>query len=283
MVASHWACSGIRRADPARSWRSTTTFRGSDSPRALRRSEEQYRELADSLPGGVYTATAEGNCDYCNRWWCDYTGLAADRVLDCGWAEALHPDDRTEGLALWTEAMRTGRPFQTEHRFRRADGVYRWFLDQAVPFRDAQGRIVKWYGACMDIEDRKRAEEEALRLARHIGLLMESTGEGIYGIDREGRCTFINRAGAAMLGYEPEEVIGREMHALIHHTRGRLPLSRRGVPDPPGRPAGDGGPHRRRNRLAQGRLPLARRVLFLPHPRSGRRGRRGHFQRYNGA
>ncbi len=107
VVASHWALQRDPEGRPSAVLEVNNDIsRQRLAEEALRRSEEQYRVLADSLPGGVYTATAEGNCDYCNRWWCDYTGLAADRVLDRGWAEALHPDDRTEGLALWTKAMR---------------------------------------------------------------------------------------------------------------------------------------------------------------------------------
>ncbi|MDF5717822.1 MAG: MHYT domain-containing protein [Rhizonema sp. NSF051] len=76
------------------------------------------------------------------------------------------------------------------------------------------GRI--WYDR--DITERKQAESERLQLANHIKLLLESTDEGIYGIDLQGYCTFINTAGAKMLGYKPDEVIGRDMHKLVHHS-----------------------------------------------------------------
>ncbi len=80
------------------------------------------------------------------------------------------------------------------------------------------GHIAKWVGTATDIEDRRQAEAEQTRLADANRLLLESTGEGIYGIDTQGRFTFVNRAAARMLGYTPEEMQGRNGHALIHHT-----------------------------------------------------------------
>src|SRR5205807_6506034 len=69
-----------------------------------------------------------------------------------------------------------------------------------------------------DITEDKAAEEELTRLSNSLRLLLESTGEGIYGLDTQGRCTFINKAAAAVLGYEPAELIGKELHSTIHHS-----------------------------------------------------------------
>src|SRR5262249_25681964 len=106
-----------------------------------------------------------------------------------------------------------------ELRVRHRDGSYRWMLSRGVALRDDAGRPVRFAGTRIDITDRKRAEEEHARLTNQLRLLLESSGEGIYGIDLGGRCTFINRAGADMLGYQPEQVLGRDMHELIHHSR----------------------------------------------------------------
>ncbi|HEY9876268.1 MAG TPA: PAS domain S-box protein [Candidatus Obscuribacterales bacterium] len=88
----------------------------------------------------------------------------------------------------------------------------RWLEIRAYPGEDGLSVYFR------DITERKQAEEERLRLANNIRLLLESTGEGIYGIDLEGRCTFINKAAAEMIGYKPDEVLGKDMHELIHHS-----------------------------------------------------------------
>ncbi len=89
----------------------------------------------------------------------------------------------------------------------------------AFAVRNDAGDPVCYVGIKRDITERRRAEEERGRLARSFQLLLDSTGEGIYGVDLHGRCTFINKAGAEMLGYQPEEVLGKDMHDLIHHHR----------------------------------------------------------------
>lgn len=186
---------------------------------ALRQSEEHYHFLAESFPLLVWMTRPDGYTDYVNRRWESYAGLSPEEILDWDWLRVLHPDDRARSRGRWETAVRTGEPYENEYRLRRKDGVYRWHVSRGVALRDREGRIVRWFGTCTDIHDHRETVEQKLALARHIRLLLESTGEGIYGLDEHGRCTFINRAGAAMLGYAPEEVIGQDLHALTHHSR----------------------------------------------------------------
>ncbi|MDB5306446.1 MAG: Blue-light-activated protein [Gemmataceae bacterium] len=186
---------------------------------ALRRSEEQHRALAESIPNLVWVYRPDGTAEYFNRRWTEYTGVGTQDLAAGTRSEIVHPDDRPRMQEVWERALRDGHLYEIEYRLRRADGAYRWHIGRAVPVRDPEDRVVRWFGTCTDIHDGRRAEDERSRLARHIRLLLESTGEGIYGLDHEGHCTFINRAGAAMLGYTPEELLGREMHSIIHHHR----------------------------------------------------------------
>ena len=126
---------------------------------ALRRSEFRFRQLADAMPQIVWTADADGNVEYFNRRWSDYTGLSVDGSLGQNWVQVLHPDDHAESMKLWAHAVRTGETFQNEHRFRRADGAYRWQLARGVPVRDEDGRVARWFGTCTDVDDYKRAEQ----------------------------------------------------------------------------------------------------------------------------
>ena len=115
--------------------------------------------------------------------------------------------------------MATRSLYQVEHRLRRHDGEYRHMLVRAVPILDKGGGIREWVGVHTDIDAERRAEAALREAEERARLLLESSGEGIYGIDTQGHCTFINRAAAEMLGYRPEDVRGRNVHALFHHTR----------------------------------------------------------------
>ncbi|GAA6619254.1 ATP-binding protein [Scytonema sp. NUACC26] len=126
----------------------------------LRRSEQQYRLLAEALPQFVWNSLPDGQVIYCNQYWYHYTGLTPEQTLNLGWAVVLHPDDRERTQALWQKALRTGESYEIEYRFRRAeDGQYRWHLGSIGPVRDSTGQIINWVGTAIDIEDRKQAED----------------------------------------------------------------------------------------------------------------------------
>jgi PAS domain S-box-containing protein len=128
-------------------------------------SEESYRQLADAMPQIVWTANPDGCRDYYNQRWFDYTGLTLAETQGWGWKPVLHPDDLDRCVAIWTHAVRTGEQYEVESRFKNAStGTYRWHLGRASAVRDEQGRIVKWYGACTDIDDKKMAEDALLSI-----------------------------------------------------------------------------------------------------------------------
>lgn len=128
--------------------------------KALEESEQGYRTLADSMPQIVWTANPDGWLDYYNQQWFDYTGMNLEQTEGWGWQPVLHPDDTETCLKRWSQAVETGENYEVEYRFKRhSDGEYRWHLGRATPARDGQGRIVKWYGTCTDIEEHKRTEQ----------------------------------------------------------------------------------------------------------------------------
>ncbi len=134
------------------------------TPIETRLSVAQLRELTESLPHLVWTCLAEGPCDYLSRQWIEYTGIPEAEQLGYGWLLRLHADDRERVKAEWAAAVGAATPFDIEFRIRRADGVFRWFRTRAIPLRDPEGRIVKWYGSNTDIDAYKRTEE-SLRLS----------------------------------------------------------------------------------------------------------------------
>src|SRR3977135_1084524 len=128
----------------------------------LRESEQRWRSLTEALPQLVWSATPDGACDYFSTRWIEYTGVAESELLGWRWMGVLHPDDREITRQFWTDSVAGRRAYDVEYRVRRHDGAYGWFKTRGVPIRDSNGDIVKWFGTCTDITDRKRAEE-ALR------------------------------------------------------------------------------------------------------------------------
>ena len=140
-------------------WRSGQELNRLDAERA--RAEGNMRQLADSMPQMVWAATPEGNLDYYNQRWYEYTGMNFEMTKDWGWKPVLHPDDLENTMQVWTGALRSSQSFEMEYRVRRAsDGVYRWHLGQARPIRNSEGDVERWFGTCTDVEDYKHAEAE---------------------------------------------------------------------------------------------------------------------------
>src|SRR2546425_1579156 len=118
---------------------------------------EQWRLVIDTIPAVVWSKLPDGSADFLNQRFREYTGLSLEEGRGWGWMNTFHPEDRATDE--WRAALAAGESFEKEARLRRADGEYRWSVLRAVPLRDEQGNIVKWYGTTIDIEDRKRAEE----------------------------------------------------------------------------------------------------------------------------
>src|SRR5580704_13180618 len=141
---------------------------------ALRESEQRWRNLTEALPQLVWGAGPDGACDYFSTQWTTYTGIPESDLLGWRWMEALHPDDRATTRQFWTESVAGRQPYDVEYRIRQHDGTYGWFKTRGTPIRDSDGTIVKWFGTCTDITDRKRAEqalrdhETELRQARDL-------------------------------------------------------------------------------------------------------------------
>ena len=138
--------------------------------------QDELRAIIDNAPVFLWSDLPDGYCDFLNQRWLTYFNLSLQEAQGAGWATLLHPDDAAHHLESWQKSVATGIPFETEARYRNPDGEYRWFLNRANPLRDNTGRIVKWYGTNIDIENLKRTERrlrqseaylaEAQRLSR---------------------------------------------------------------------------------------------------------------------
>ena len=125
----------------------------------VRQSEERLRVLASATADVVWTTDAQGRLLGDPPGWRDLTGQAAEEVRGLGWLDAVHPDDRARTAQAWNDAVRGQSTYDTEYRLRMRDGGYRTFTARGVPVLEPGGEIREWVGLCMDVEDRRRAED----------------------------------------------------------------------------------------------------------------------------
>jgi PAS domain S-box-containing protein len=175
---------------------------------AVEKSEARFRALADSMPQLVWSAAPDGARDYHNARWYEFTGAPIGACDGDAWIEWVHPDDRGDALFVWTQALKAGEPFQSEYRLRRRAGGYRWVLAGGQAERNAEGAVIRWYGACTDIEEivqargllqRSHADMEALVAQRTgernlLATLVERTDVMVMALDAGYRILAINRA-----------------------------------------------------------------------------------------
>jgi PAS domain S-box-containing protein len=173
---------------------------------AVLRSEKELRNVIETIPISVWTALPDGTVDFVSRHWRDHSGLSEENASGAGWQTAVHPDDIDRHLEKWRASLATGAPFENEARRRAANGEYPWFLARAVPLRDEQGNILKWYGITMEIDDRKRAEE-AVRASEHrFRLAVESIPGLVVITTAKGQLEVVNGQVLKYFGKTLEEL-----------------------------------------------------------------------------
>ncbi|MCX7789258.1 MAG: PAS domain S-box protein, partial [Chloroflexaceae bacterium] len=181
---------------------------------SLARSEARFQQFADTLPLIVWATDATGKADYVNQTISQVAGPEAlARALGDGWLTLLHPDDMEATRAAWEQAVRTGVPLEVEFRFRTSDGSYRWYLDRAVPIRDEQGNIVRWYGTSTDIDEQKR-------LATRLRTILESITDGFVIIDPGERFAYLNTPAEQLVLRRREDLLGKNMYEAFPEIRG---------------------------------------------------------------
>ncbi|MCL6752401.1 response regulator, partial [Nostoc sp. CCCryo 231-06] len=165
----------------------------------LAASQERFRFLAESIPQMVWTADAIGWVDYYSLRCLDYTGLTLEQIQGFGWQNLIHPEEREHTISVWTQAAQTGTSYEVEHRLRQADGTYCWHLTRALPMLNENSQIIRWYGTCTDISERKLAEaalQESEELKQRI---LESSHDCIKVLTLDGRVLHLNQGGLHLL------------------------------------------------------------------------------------
>src|SRR5712692_3234969 len=197
------------------------------SSAALDETSELYRLLAETIPLILCTANAEGQLDFVNKRVLEYTGLDSQRPAGWGWKTVVHADDWERCLANWTRALRTGERSENEMRLRRADGTYRWHRGSGVPLRGPDGRVVRWFGTCTDIEDQIRGAQvleslvedrtrELRKAQNRLSAIIDNEPECVKLLDAQGRLLEMNAAGLRMIEADRvDALLGESVYPLI--------------------------------------------------------------------
>ena len=194
---------------------------------------EAWRTAADTMPGMIFTARADGTVEFVNRRWLEFSGFAEDAVLDLAWRKIVHPDDLASTVATLMRALKTSTEMTLEARVRRPDGEYVWLHVSAAPMFGADGKVVRWYGTAIDIDALKRAgealrEREALLIdsERRFRVLAEAIPVICWTADSEGWIDWYNRRWYEYTGQTHDEAVGWGWQSA-HHPDDFLEVMRR--------------------------------------------------------
>jgi len=172
--------------------------------------------IINTIPTAAWTTRPDGYCDFLNQVWLDYAGMTAEQAQGWGWAEAIHPDDRKKLVEDWQSCLASGTPVDTEARIRRFDGSYRWFLIRGNPLKDEGGNILKWYGTCVDIEDRKRVEEALHARELSWRQIVDNIPGLVATMGAMGEVEFLNRQTLEYFGKTTEELKDWALISAVH-------------------------------------------------------------------
>jgi formate hydrogenlyase transcriptional activator len=159
--------------------------------------------LIDSIPALIHSSLPDGYLDYFNQRWLEYVGVPLEDVQGWKWRASIHPDDVAGIVDKWRACLASGDVFEYEARVRRADGEYRWMVHRKVPIRDGHGKIVKWYGSSIDIEDRKRTEQALRRSEFYLSEGQRLAHTGSWAFNPSGFFDYWSPELFQMYGLDP--------------------------------------------------------------------------------
>jgi PAS domain S-box-containing protein len=170
--------------------------------RDLAQKNQELDAIVHTAPDIIFSRHPNGARDYISSRFYEYTGAPAGTAVGLGWLEYMHADDRDRSLELWMRCVESGQLYESEYRLRGADGQYRWFRARAVPLKEPDGTVVKWYGTCSDIHDSKVLEQSIRESASELERMVDI------------RTVELRRLSSRLMTLQDEERrrIAREIH-----------------------------------------------------------------------
>lgn len=193
---------------------------------ALRESEQTLRSLTEAMPNVAWIANASGTVEWLNGGWYDFAGSEPGADLGGGWHDYLHEDDVGPVQAKWRLAVSSACAFENEQRFRRHDGVFRWFLVRGTPILDGAGNLARWFGTCTDIEDlvsarlvltrsREELANEVEARTRELDRFWSVSDDLFVVCDLQLHYRNASPAWHDVLGYEIADLLGTSLAAKV--------------------------------------------------------------------
>lgn len=195
---------------------------------ALRESDERFRTMADTIPQLAWIAEADGSRSWYNQRWYDYTGATPEEMKGFGWQKIHDPEILPKVIERWGKAVAAGQAFDMEFPLRGADGQFRIFLTRAEPLRNAEGRVMQWFGTNTDVNEQRLGETIRRETEKQLQVVMENMSEGLVIADLKGQLLHWNSAALKMhdISSAEEVLIGRHNLMRIYEisTIERIPL-----------------------------------------------------------
>jgi PAS domain S-box-containing protein len=178
--------------------------------------DEVTRLILDSIPGLVALLTASGEVEVVNRQLLEFFGQTLEELRAWATNGTIHSEDLPHVIEVFSQSLASGRPYEIEQRFRRVDGVYRWFTNRGFPLREANGQIARWCVLLTEVEERKRAEEALAASERRFRLMIETLPALVWCGTPAGELDYLNQRAVQYLGHTAESLAGGRWLELIH-------------------------------------------------------------------
>ncbi|WP_167855638.1 PAS domain-containing protein [Hymenobacter fodinae] len=183
----------------------------------VRRSDERLRRMTEALPNITFINEASGTGHYVSPQWYTYTGLPVGSSVAAHWRATVHPDDLARAEREYALARQEARGWSFEVRFRRHDGQYCWFLNQAQSELDADGKLLRWYGSDTDIHAQKELTEALRQSEEYFRFLAESVPQVVWTAAADGQVDYFNQRLQEVTGLAPAACLGSAAWANILH------------------------------------------------------------------
>lgn len=182
--------------------------------------EKRFKLLCDAMPQIVWMTTPEGDLEFYNRRWYEYTGLTEHASMGHGWLAAVHPEDVPESDRLFQRSLETGKPFVAEYRCRSKEGEWKWFITRALPFRSKKtGEIERWFGTCTDANESIESRREVERTWQQLLTVISHAQVTVFQVDTQRRVTMLEGAMVeeALGGHNfgPRWYVGQDMYKVF--------------------------------------------------------------------